>query len=344
MTETITMAYQPKVLCSTAGMTENDWLAWRKTGIGGSEAGIILGSNPYRTKRELFYEKTGVEPVNEKETSTLALRWGHALEETVAQEFSYKTGLRVYQMPEMYQHPIYPFMQGNIDRFIDFPDGTRGILECKTGNPNTKSKWNDNSLPFHYEVQVRHYMAIMNINIAYVACLFENNSDTMEIRKIERDVDFEREMIAAEMDFWNNYVMTNTPPPFTENPELCFETINKYVQAQLNKKPVAIEGFDEQLPRIAELRAKKKELEDAVKAVQTEIDSLVLPLLDGMGNQTSATATVNGMKYDISYKPVPRTTINKDNLERLKNSYPDIYDQFVTTTTNRRLTFKSSAV
>ena len=34
MTETITMAYQPKVLCSTAGMTENDWLAWRKTGIG----------------------------------------------------------------------------------------------------------------------------------------------------------------------------------------------------------------------------------------------------------------------------------------------------------------------
>ena len=85
MTETITMAYQPKVLCSTAGMTENDWLAWRKTGIGGSEAGIILGSNPYRTKRELFYEKTGVEPVNEKETSTLALRWGHALEETVAQ-------------------------------------------------------------------------------------------------------------------------------------------------------------------------------------------------------------------------------------------------------------------
>ena len=78
MTETITMEYQPKVLCSTAGMTENDWLAWRKTGIGGSEAGIILGSNPYRTKRELFYEKTGVEPVNEKETSTLALRWGHA--------------------------------------------------------------------------------------------------------------------------------------------------------------------------------------------------------------------------------------------------------------------------
>ena len=75
MTETITMAYQPKVLCSTAGMTENDWLAWRKTGIGGSEAGIILGSNPYRTKRELFYEKTGVEPVNEKETSTMEIKF-----------------------------------------------------------------------------------------------------------------------------------------------------------------------------------------------------------------------------------------------------------------------------
>ena len=344
MTETNTMDNQPNVLCSTAGMSEKDWLAWRKTGIGGSDAGIILGVNPYRTKRELFYEKTGIEPVNEKETSTLALRWGHALEETVAQEFSYKTGLRVYQVEEMYQHPIYPFMQGNIDRFIDFPDGTRGILECKTSNPSAKNNWSDNSLPFHYEVQVRHYMAVMNINVAYVACLFDNNSDNMAIRKIERDMTFEKEIIAAEMDFWNNYVMTNTPPPFTESADLCFETIDKYVQAQINKKPVEITGFDEQLAKIAELKAKKKSLEDAAKEVQSAIDGLVLPIIESMGQNTNATSKADGIKYDISYKPVSRTTINKDNLERLKNSYPDIYDQFVTTTSTRRLTFKSSAV
>ena len=343
MTTTAT-TYKPNVLCSTEKMAEEEWLRWRTTGIGGSDAGTVLGVNPYKTKRELFYEKTGVQPIKPKDNDSLPLRWGHALEETVAEEFSRQTGLRVYEVKEMYQHPLYPFMLANVDRFIDLPDGSVGILECKTANINSKSKWEDGGVPFHYECQVRHYMAVMNINVAYVACLFDNNSDNMAIRKIERDIDFEKEIIAAEMDFWNNYVMTNTPPPFTESADLCFETIDKYVQAQINKKPVEITGFDEQLAKIVELKAKKKSLEDAAKEVQSAIDGLVLPIIESMGQNTNAISKADGIKYDISYKPVSRTTINKDNLERLKNSYPDIYDQFVTTTSTRRLTFKSSAV
>lgn len=115
---TATMTYKPNVLCSTAGMTEEDWLKWRTTGIGGSDAGTVLGVNPYRTKRELFYDKTGVLPVNEKDKDTLQLRWGKALEETVAEEFSLKTGLRVYEIKEMYQHPIHTFMQARHNRYF----------------------------------------------------------------------------------------------------------------------------------------------------------------------------------------------------------------------------------
>lgn len=164
--------------------------------------------NPYRTKRELFYDKTGVSPVNEKDKDTLPLRWGKALEETVAEEFSLKTGLRVYEIKEMYQHPIHTFMQANIDRFIDLPDGTTGILECKTANPNGKAKWDDGGVPFSYEVQVRHYMAVMNIDVAYIACLFENSSDTMVIRKIERDPVFEEELIAAEKSLLQGLILS----------------------------------------------------------------------------------------------------------------------------------------
>ena len=32
---------------STAGMSREDWLRLRKTGIGGSDAGAICGLNPY---------------------------------------------------------------------------------------------------------------------------------------------------------------------------------------------------------------------------------------------------------------------------------------------------------
>ena len=103
------------------------------------DAGTVLGVNPYKTKRELFYEKTGVQPIKPKDNDTLPLRWGHALEETVAEEFSRQTGLRVYEVKEMYQHPLYPFMLANVDRFIDLPDETTGILECKTANRNGRT-------------------------------------------------------------------------------------------------------------------------------------------------------------------------------------------------------------
>ena len=167
---TTTATYTPNVLCSTAGMSEQEWLGWRTKGIGGSDAGTVLGANPYKTKRELYYEKRGIQPVKAKDEDTLPLRWGKALEQTVAEEFSIQTGLRVYEVKQMFQHPQYPFMLANVDRFIDLPDGTVGILECKTSNPNSKFKWDDGGVPFHYECQVRHYMSVMNIDTAYIAC------------------------------------------------------------------------------------------------------------------------------------------------------------------------------
>ena len=98
------------------------------------------------------------------------------------------------------------------------------------------------------------------------------------------------------------------------------------------------------LPEIAKLREKKKALENETKAVQEQIDTLILPIIDSMGDQTAATAKVDGVQYDISYKPMDRTSINKDNLKRLQIGYPDVYDEYVTTTTSRRLTFKSKKV
>lgn len=92
---------------------------------------------------------------------------------------------------------------------------------------------------------------------------------------------------------------------------------------------MTLTGFDEVLPTIAELKEKKKALEDAAKAVQEQIDTLILPIIDKMGKETAGTATVNGVQYDISYKPMERTSINKDNLKRLQIGYPDVYDEYV---------------
>ena len=54
--------YSPVALVDTSALTEEQWLAWRKKGIGGSDAASALGLSPYRTARELYYDKIGAEP------------------------------------------------------------------------------------------------------------------------------------------------------------------------------------------------------------------------------------------------------------------------------------------
>lgn len=85
---------------------------------------------------------------------------GHLLEDVVAQIFAKKTGFSVYRDQTMYQHPLFPFMLADVDRFIHLPDGSTAILECKTAHFDTMCKWANGAVPRHYELQVRHYMWI----------------------------------------------------------------------------------------------------------------------------------------------------------------------------------------
>ena len=62
-------------------MDKGEWLALRKTGIGGSDAGAVCGLNPYSSPMEVFYDKTGS---SVEELDGEAVRQGHDLEDYVA--------------------------------------------------------------------------------------------------------------------------------------------------------------------------------------------------------------------------------------------------------------------
>lgn len=47
-----------KVLTKTKDMTEIEWLKSRQQGIGGSDAGAILGVNNYKTLFDVYIDKT----------------------------------------------------------------------------------------------------------------------------------------------------------------------------------------------------------------------------------------------------------------------------------------------
>lgn len=168
--------YTPEKVVDISNLSREDWLEYRKKGIGGSDVAAIMGISPFATIRDLFYNKTGVQPViqEEEESNWVAKEVGHRLEDLVAEIFSKKTGLEVFPVRVMFRHPLYPFMLADVDFFVRMPDGTFAILECKTCNYNAKDKWADEGIPAHYVLQVRHYLSVMNMQKAFYMMLKRN--------------------------------------------------------------------------------------------------------------------------------------------------------------------------
>lgn len=342
----LNLNYKPNVFVSTENLTEDEWLAYRRKGIGGSDVASALGLSPYRTKRELYYDKIGVEPVVQDEDKSIMFQIGHLLEDVVAQIFAKKTGLSVFRDQTMYQHPLFPFMLADVDRFIHLPDGRTAILECKTAHYDTMCKWANDAVPRHYELQVRHYMSVMNIDVAYIACLFSNNEKDFVWRKIERDLDEEENNILLLQDFWTNYVLARVEPEFTEKPDMVLDALRRYygpADTDLPKVTIAA-SYLPALLQIHDLRAQKAALDSQARKLEDQIKAAYIPIVEQLGNACSAVCEDQGQRVTITYNPQYREGVPKSRLGELKAQYPDIYDDFVETTECRVFKISKSTV
>lgn len=341
--------YAPQILVGTEGLPREQWLEYRRKGIGGSDAAAVLGISPFRTGRDLYYDKLNIVTADDAE-NWVQLEVGTLLEPLVAKIFAHKTGYKIYRRPFMFQHPLYPWMLADLDYMVDLPDGTTAILEIKTTNYNAKDNWwynGEEIVPIYYESQGRHYMAVMNIDRVYFCCLYGNSEDEAIIRRIDRDMAYEEELIALERDFWENHVLTKTPPPYMEaDGDLILESLRRKLGPEDKDAPPVLLGQTQfgQLSMLLSLQEQKKELSADVNKLEKDIKRLKGMLIERMG--TSCTAVYNGLaeSYTITYNPVRSAGISKDALERLKDEHPDIYDQYVTVSEWRRFHVKKAAL
>ena len=343
---TMNLSYQPTEVISTEKLAHEDWLDFRRQGIGGSDVAAIMGLSPFCTTRDLYYDKCNIKPVILEEQNWVAKEVGHLLEDLVAKIFSEKLGLRVYQVKTMFSHPLYPFMRADVDYFVDMPDGSTAILECKTTNYNCKDHWKDNAVPVNYELQGRHYMAVMNINTVFYACLYGNNENEFIVRRVDRDLDYEQDIIEQEEYFWNEFVKAGVEPSYTEKPDLVMESIRRhYGYADTTAPDMTIDqSFATNLKEYFETKEKKSEVDKESKRLEAILKTSYGPIIDEMGVRCKSTVKKGNILYEIQYKPVYKTTMPKENLAKLETHHPDIYEKYVTTTESRRFSVKQKEV
>lgn len=141
-----------KALVSTENMPYEEWLEYRKQGIGGSDASVVCGVSRYKSPVELWMEKTN--QLQAQEAGEPAY-WGTQLEPIVRAEFTRRTGIEVIHRNELLQSEEHPFMLANLDGICEHPDFGPVIFEAKTASAYKAGEWED-VIPDEYALQLAH--------------------------------------------------------------------------------------------------------------------------------------------------------------------------------------------
>ncbi|MFR4988705.1 YqaJ viral recombinase family protein [Anaerotruncus colihominis] len=197
---------QARILTSTENLPYEDWLDYRRQGIGGSDASVVCGISRYKSPVELWMEKTGQLPYQE---AGEAAYWGAQLEGLVRTEFTKRTGLEVRRVNQLLQSGEHPFMLANLDGICEHPELGACIFEAKTASAYKAGEW-EGSIPAEYMLQIQHYMAVTGYQAAYIAVLIGGN--TFRWKLVMRDEELISMLIRLESDFWD-HVDDGTPPP-----------------------------------------------------------------------------------------------------------------------------------
>lgn len=297
-----------------------EWLNARKKGIGGSDASVILGFNPWKTPFELYIEKTSGEI---REVDNEAVYWGNVLEDIVAEEFTKRTGKKVRRRNQIFKHKEYDWMIANIDRDVV---GERALLECKTTNAFNYDAWTDDNIPPAYICQLQHYMAVLDYEKAYIAVLIGGQKFVW--KEIKRDDEFIELMIEHEKNFWENHVLKGIPPEI-DGSKSATELLNamypedngETVMLESDKAETLIEAIESIKAEIKEKQELQKEYENKLKLMIGEA-------------QTGIT-----QRFEVNLKTYERHTIDT---KRLKEELPDIAEQYTKTSTYRQLRIKQN--
>ena len=164
----------------------------RNSGIGGSDVATILGFNKYKTREQLFLEKTGrgVEFKGNKYTEL-----GNKYEEFIAQKWKERNASTgILEKPESLRSVKYPHLVANADFLHTGGLGGNTILEIKTSQLKNKDKWivGDNFQDVYwypYYWQILHYLVCYDYKIGHLCCQFFNSEEpTNEFYEVFIDI------------------------------------------------------------------------------------------------------------------------------------------------------------
>lgn len=198
----------------------DEWLAFRSSKIGSSDACIIMGTVDWSTPRKLWEEKLGLS--RKRMGKNLATELGNNFEPVARALYELESGLD-YE-PKIMVSNRYSFMIASLD---GYNEETNSILEIKCVQSDVFAEAKAGRVHPKYIPQLQHqlFCAKADYLIFFVAKLEQRQfsrewfiAETAVV-KVLPDKEYIKELLIQELGFWG-FMASKVPPPLTERDAL----------------------------------------------------------------------------------------------------------------------------
>lgn len=303
---------------------EKEWHALRKDGIGGSDAGAVMGLNKHTSPLKLYRIKKDI--YAEPDEDNVYMRKGKDLEGLIFEKYVKPDpelrGYTVLHPEHVFVNTQYPWLRANCDGLAVGPTG-HIIIEIKWVSEWAEVNWDGEDccgIPASYYAQVQHYMLVTGARKAYLYAMFDKN---WEVHKYEIPFNpsFAIKLVTETKEFYDK-LKAGIEPPITATLDKAF-----MVEALEDSPKVTVES-----PELNAKISNYLRIKEDIKTLEKEMDGYyneaVAMYLDGKRPTKPFRMSVSTCK-----------TSGFDS-KRFAVDHPEVYEQYKTSTEYTRTTMK----
>lgn len=270
--------------------TRADFLAERRTGIGGSDVAAIMGFDPWREPLDVWREKV----LGDESRETPGMRRGRIFEAPVLAKYAALTGAKLLPL----EGPIRDGWRiGNLDGIARIDGWNRGV-EVKT--QSSDEEWGEpgtDDVPVYYQTQAQWYMDLAHLEeFDFPIVLWPSHAASLRnligltpaeivdalgisVYSMQYNATAAKQALEECERFWRDHVLTRVPP-LPRSPEAAgrnwYSVAGKSVPAD-DRVIELLREYDAIREEDAEIKTRRERVKFQLSVIAGEADAFVHP-------------------------------------------------------------------
>lgn len=279
----------------------DEWHAYRQGRITATDCSAILGADSFKSPAEVWARVTGKEMPNRE--TTPFMEWGNRTEQMHADWFVARhPDLTAEPWGGIEQHASLPWLCATPDYRLrnDFEvreeNDPGGVLELKAPSQWTADEWKQGEVPLPYIIQVQMQFACSCSTWGHASALIQPD---IFHAPIERDEKFIQAALDTLSDWWELYVVRDTPPPAHAATADKHAKMLRQLGASMDFKGTvqlsgsAVAAHEEILDLKAEIKALENKKDMLETRILAELQNATYGVIDGTSCYRFKTAQRN---------------------------------------------------